>query len=177
MINLIYNKDIKALENKGQLTCDELLLLQSKGLKESYVQQKCNQMFQALGLEYERKYGQKVMEFVQMDNGDSSIGDIGKYQRIALCRRKKREGTKRGIPDSCLFLGTPCGQYSKIILVEFKRVGAPSSIEISDDQKHYHDWFNKIGFSSYITNNVVFFKNHILKEVQDFFENSTKIPI
>lgn len=170
MISLIYNKDIKDIESKNNLSPDELELIRSKSLNESQIQQYCHNLFNALSFQYEMEYGSKVMEFVQTDNGDTAHSSLTQIQRIKLGKRKKAEGTKSGWPDVSLFLGTPCGNYSKVILIEFKKIGAPSSINVSDQQKQYHDMLNSIGFSSYITNNTIFFKNHILKEVESFYE-------
>ena len=159
---LVYNSDIKTIEGKSDITPDEFLLIHYKDALETKIQQACNTIFQSRVVELEIEYGCKVAEFVQIDNG----ADLTKYGKI----RKAKEGTKRGIPDVCLFLGTPCGQYSKVILVEFKRIGTPSKVIIGKEQQYYHDWFNAIGFKSYITNNPLYFKNVIMGEVDNFFK-------
>ena len=161
MIKLITNKEIAALHDKNKLDPDEYLLSQFYKALETKVQQACHALFNHLAFEYEKKYGKKVMEFAQFDNG----GHMGIGQKM----KKRKEGTKKGLPDCGLFLGSPCGQYSKLILVEFKRVGTPSQMIISPEQLYYHDWLNSIGFESYITNDPLFFKNDILGKVKEFF--------
>lgn len=166
MINLITDKEVGKLWDKNIQSKDDYFLAQFYKALETKVQQACHQLFNDLGFEYEQKFGKKVTEFVQFDNG----GRMG----FAQHKKKKAEGTKAGIPDCGLFLGSPCGQYSKLILVEFKRIGSPSQIKISPEQKHYHDWFNSIGFKSYITNNPLFFRDVILGEVKAFFNQYSK---
>jgi len=171
MINLITNKDIKEIGNKSSLSIEDLQIVQLKGLLESKIQERCKNILEALGVELERKYSKKVVEFVQFDNGDTSAGKLKPYQRMALFKRKKAEGSKKGFPDTGIFIGSPCGQYSKVILTEFKRIGSLSQIDISPEQEYYHNWLNLIGFKAYITNNPIFFKNVICKEVTNFLEN------
>jgi hypothetical protein len=161
--------DIKLLENKSSLTPDELILIRLKGVVETKIQQYCNNLTNQLSLVLERKYGKKLIEFVQFDNGDTSVDKLKKQQVRALFGRKKREGSKKGFPDGGIFIGSPCSQYSKIILVEFKRMGSPSQMQISPEQKYYHDWLNSIGFEAHITNNPIYFRDTILKSVKDFF--------
>jgi len=163
MINLIYNKDIKEIENKDSITPNEMTLLPLKNALETKIQQYCHNIFKQLSFDLERKYGKKVVEFVQMDNG----GKMGFAQKA----KKKAEGTKAGMPDVSLFCGSPYGQYSKVILVEFKRMGITNEKCISEEQRYYHDWFNSIGFKAYITNNPIFFRDVICKEVTDFFDS------
>lgn len=166
MINLLYKNDIVKLCFKNVQTPDDYFLSQFYQALETKVQQACHAMFNQLSLEYEHKFGKKVMEFTQFDNG----GKMGFAQRS----KKKAEGTKKGVPDVILFYGSPCGQYSKVILVEFKRIDVPSKIHISPEQQYYHDWFNSIGFKSYITNNPLFFRDVILQDVRDFYKNIEK---
>jgi len=158
MINLIYNKDIP----KDPNTAAELILSRFHNALETKIQQHCHKEFNALASEVQFKYGKKLMEFVQVDNG----GKMGIRQKS----KKKAEGTKAGWPDCELILGSPCGQCPISIFVEFKRIGTPSQIHITDDQKHYHDWLNKIGFKAYITNNPIFFRDVILGEVRKFYK-------
>lgn len=166
MINLIYNKDIAALEKKDSLKPDELLLVRMKNATETIVQQYCHRLFNEMAEEYRRKFGKEVMVFVQIDNG----GKMGFAQK----KKKKAEGTKKGFPDASLFLGSPCGQFSKVIFVEFKRMGTPSQIQLGDEQVFYHAWLNEIGFSAYITNNPIYFRDVILKEVREFYETRNR---
>lgn len=169
MINLIYNKDIAALEKRGSLTPDELKLVRLKGAKESIIQQHCHTLFNELAMQLEKRFGKKVAVFVQMDNGDTSAGSLKPHQRMALFKRKKAEGSKKGFPDVSLFLGSPCGQRNKSIFIEFKRMGTPSQIDLTDEQIFYNNWLNEVGFDAYITNNVVFFETEILKKVKQFY--------
>ena len=166
MINLLFKDDIVKLLNKNTQTPDEYFLSRFHQALETKVQQECHTMFNQLAFKYEQKFGGKVMEFVQLDNG----GKMGFKQKA----KKKAEGTKKGIPDTVLFCGSPCGQYSQVILVEFKRIGVKSEIKISNEQLHYHNWFNSIGFKSYITNNPLFFRDVILQDVKDFYKNNEK---
>jgi len=150
---VIYNSDLK--------NNNSLLLMTN--LAETYIQQACHREFNTFATELQLKYKKKLAEFVQLDNGGSS--------KASTRKRKAAEGTKAGVPDTALFLGSPCGKYSKVILVEFKRIGTPSQIKISPLQKYYYDWFGSIGFSTYITNNPLYFKEVILKEARDFFKS------
>lgn len=166
MISLLYKDDILKLCNKNVQIKDDYFLSLFYQALETKVQQACHTMFNQLAFEYERKFGKKVMEFVQIDNG----GKMGFRQKA----KKKAEGTKSGMPDTILFCGSPCGLYSQVILVEFKRIDVPSKIKISPEQQYYHNWFNSIGIKSHITNNPIFFRDVILKDVREFFEKTKK---
>tara|TARA_R110000868_G_scaffold17344_1_gene76361 strand:- start:33390 stop:33893 length:504 start_codon:yes stop_codon:yes gene_type:complete len=159
MIHLIYNKDIP----KNPNTADELILANLENALETRVQQLCHKFTNELNCELEYQTGKKLLDFVQIDNG----GKMGFAQKA----KKKSEGTKKGFPDIILAFGTPCGQHSQIICVEFKRIAASKSgIGIDESQLYYHDWLNSIGFKSYITNDPTFFRNVILQDVKDFFK-------
>lgn len=167
---LIYNSDIKFLSKKDSITADEMLLIPFHNALETKIQTYCHNLLKTLAFDLERKYNKKVVEFVQFDNGDTSAGKLKPNQAKALFSRKKREGSKRGFFDSGIFMGTPCGKHSKVILVEFKRIGSPSQIHITPEQQNYHDWFNSIGFEAHITNNPLYFREVILKSVRDFYK-------
>lgn len=160
-INLIYNKDLESLLAKGSLSEREWKLVQSvsSNTLETKIQQRCHQLCLNLAFEYEKKLGRKVLEFVQIDNG----GRMG----FAQHKKKKAEGTKVGMPDSMIFI-----EGGKTILVEFKRVGTPSSIKITPEQLNYHHWLNAAGFDAYITNNPLFFEEVILGKVKSILDNA-----
>lgn len=159
---LIYNSDIKALSKKDSITPDEMLLVPLYNALETKIQTYCHNLFNNLSFDLERKFGKKVIEFIQIDNG----GKMGIRQKS----KKKAEGTKSGFFDTQIFIGSSCGQYSKVILVEFKRIDVPSKVIIKPNQQYYHDWFNSIGFEAHITNNPLYFREVILKSVRDFYE-------
>jgi len=159
VINLVYNKDIP----KDPNTAAELILSKFHNALETKIQQHCHKEFNALASEVQYKYGKKLMEFVQVDNG----GKMGIGQRM----KKKAEGTKASWPDVQLVLGSTCGKYSQVIFVEFKRIDKSySKLKIEKEQIAYHDWLNEIGFKAYITNNPIFFRDVILGEVREFYK-------
>lgn len=159
MINLICNKDIP----KNPNTAAELILAIFRNALETKIQQYCHKEFNALASEVRYKYGEKLMEFVQVDNG----GKMGVRQKM----KKKAEGTKDGFPDVQLLLGPPKGSdlEPQVIYIEFKRIGVPSQVIVKDNQLMYHSWLNSIGFKAYITNNPIFFRDVILGEVRKFY--------
>lgn len=164
MINnpLIYNKDIKKLEKIDGLTPDEWQLVTLHNALETKIQQICHNIFNNTILS--NINNNKIAEFVQVDNG-GKLKPCGKI-------RKYKEGTKKGWPDVFLIFGKK--GYNKIIFIEFKRIGCLSSVQITPEQQYYHDWLNGIGFTTYITNNPIFFKNVICKEVTDFLNSIPK---
>ena len=157
---LIYNSDIKALSKKSSITPDEMLLIPLHNALETKIQIYCCNLFKDLSFDLERKFGKKVAEFIQIDNG----GKMGIRQKS----KKKAEGTKEGFCDTEIILGN--GKQTKNIYVEFKRIAAPSGVIIADKQQYYHDWLNSIGFEAHITNNPLYFREVILKSVRDFYE-------
>lgn len=152
MLNpIIYNKDIKELEKKQSISPDELALLKlGKQPLEKKIQEACRIIFESQ-FDYRG--------FVSIDNGDTAGGKLLDYQRINLYKNKKKTGTKHGFPDTMLIV------KNKIAFVEFKRIGAPSQIDIKQDQLDYQKWLQDMGFKAYITNNPIYFKNVILKEL------------
>lgn len=150
---IIYNKDLREIQKKQQISTDELFLLQfasnKKGCLEKQIQEICHIMFC-------NKFDGRG--FIAVDNGDTAGGNLKPFQRIALYKNKKKMGTKHGFPDVMLIV------KNKIVFVEFKRIGTPSQIDIKQDQLDYQKWLTDNGFKAYITNNPLFFRDVILKE-------------
>lgn len=164
-INLLFNKDIP----KEPKTADDLLIYQLSQLKESDIQQYFYK--QAVLLQYELKLLNKFneLEFVQNDNGDSSAGHLTQVQRIALFKRKKAEGSRKGFPDISMYFYASNINYGDTAFCEVKKIGAPSEIHLTKEQL---DWFlklNSMGFDAYITNNPIFFKNVVLNDIREIF--------
>jgi len=161
---ILTNKDVREIESKTSLSNDDILLLKLGNQRETYIQQYCHSIFKGIAYELQLKYKANVAQFIQLDNGGSSNSSTRK--------RKAAEGTKSGVPDVALFFGLP--DCNKVILVEFKRIGSPSQINISPKQEHYNKWFNSIGFEAYITNNPLYFRDVICKSMVDFFNSIPK---
>jgi hypothetical protein len=164
-INLLFNKDIP----KQPKTADDLLIYRLSQLKESDIQQYFYK--QTVLLQYELKQLNKFneLEFVQNDNGDSSAGNLSQVQRIALFKRKKAEGSRKGFPDISMYLYNNKLTFRDTIFCEVKKIGSPSEIHLSKEQL---DWFlklNSMSFDAYITNNPIFFKNVVLGEIKKNF--------
>jgi len=148
IINLLTKKEAK----------QDLNLIRYLNLIESDIQIACKQNFDNFAFQLEMKYKRPLLQFVQIDNGAKS--------GIRYKMRKKAEGTKKGFPDVMILATRPDNSQQKTIFVEFKRLGA---YKISDEQLHYHQLLNQMGFESYITNNPVFFEKHILLDrIQNF---------
>ena len=159
---ILYNSDIKALSKKDILTPDEMLLIPLHNALETKIQTHCHNLFKNLSFDLERKFGKKVAEFIQIDNG----GKMGIRQKS----KKKAEGTKQGFCDIEIILGN--GKQTKNIYIEFKRIATPSGIVVGDKQQYYHNWLKEVGYDAYITNNPLYFREVILKSVRDFFLNN-----
>ena len=164
-INFLFNKDIP----KEPKTPNELLIYRLSQLKESDMQQYFYK--QAVLLQYELKQLNKFneLEFVQNDNGDSAAGNLSNGQRMAKFARKKSEGFRKGFPDVSMYLYSAKLNLRDIVFCEVKRIGAPSEIHLT---KEALDWFlklNSMGFNAYITNNPIFFKDVVLKEIKSNF--------
>ena len=164
-INFLFNKDIP----KEPKTPNELLIYRLSQLKESDMQQFFYK--QAVLLQYELKQLNKFneLEFVQNDNGDTAGGQLSQGQRIALYKRKKAEGSRKGFPDISMYLYSAKLNLRDIVFCEVKRIGTPSEIHLTEEQL---DWFlklNSMGFNAYITNNPIFFKDVVLKEIKSNF--------
>ena len=164
-INLLFNKDIP----KEPKTPDELMLFRFANLKESEIQKYFFSQIQNLGIEIS-KNDFDFMEAVKNDNGDAVVSKLTENQRMAFYARKKAEGFKGGFPDLTIFLYNSRICLRDTIYLELKRIDSPSGIHLTEEQL---DWFvklNKMGYNSYITNNPIFFRDVVLKEIRNFFK-------
>ncbi len=165
-INLLFNKDIP----KEPKTPDELMLFRFANLKESEIQKYFFSQIQNLGIEIISKNKFDFMEAVKNDNGDAVVSKLTENQRMAFYARKKAEGFKSGFPDLTIFLYNSRICLRDTIYLELKRIDSPSGIHLTEEQL---DWFvklNKMGYNSYITNNPIFFRDVVLKEIRNFFK-------
>ena len=165
-INLLFNKDIP----KEPKTPDELMLFQFANLKESEIQKYFFSQIRNLGIEIMSKNKLNFMEAVKNDNGDAVVSKLTENQRMAFYARKKAEGFKGGFPDLTIFLYNNKFTLRDTMYLELKRIDAPSGIHLTEEQL---DWFvklNNMGYNSYITNNPIFFRDVVLKEIKNFFE-------
>ena len=165
-INLLFNKDIP----KEPKTPDELMLFQFANLKESEIQKYFFSQIRNLGIEIMSKNKLNFMEAVKNDNGDAVVSKLTDNQRMAFYARKKAEGFKGGFPDLTIFLFNSRICLRDTMYLELKRIDAPSGIHLTEEQL---DWFvklNNMGYNSYITNNPIFFRDVVLKEIRNFFE-------
>ena len=165
-INLLFNKDIP----KEPKTPDELMLFRFASLKESEIQKYFFSQIRNLGIEIMSKNKLNFMEAVKNDNGDAVVSKLTDNQRMAFYARKKAEGFKGGFPDLTIFLFNSRLCLRDTMYLELKRIDAPSGIHLTEEQL---DWFvklNNMGYNSYITNNPIFFRDVVLKEIRNFFE-------
>jgi hypothetical protein len=166
-INFLFNKDIP----KEPKTKNELVICHFALYKESELQQNFYKQFQVLQFEMKQLNKFNELEFVQNDNGDTAGGQLSQGQRIALYKRKKAEGSRKGFPDISMYFYASNINYRDTVFCEVKRIGSPSEIHLTKEQL---DWFlklNSMGFDAYITNNPIFFKDVVLKEIKsNFFE-------
>ena len=165
-INLLFNKDIP----KEPKTPDELILFQFANLKESEIQKYFFSQIRNLGIEIMSKNKFNFMEAVKNDNGDAVVSKLTQNQKMAFYARKKAEGFKGGFPDLTIFLYNNKFTLRDTMYLELKRIDAPSGIHLTEEQL---DWFvklNNMGYNSYITNNPIFFRDVVLKEIKNFFE-------
>ena len=165
-INLLFNKDIP----KEPKTPDELMLFQFANLKESEIQKYFFSQIRNLGIEIMSKNKLNFMEAVKNDNGDAVVSKLTQNQRMAFYARKKAEGFKGGFPDLTILLFNSRLCLRDTMYLELKRIDAPSGIHLTEEQL---DWFvklNNMGYNSYITNNPIFFRDVVLKEIRNFFE-------
>ena len=142
---LIYNSDIRAIENKaklGSISIDEAALLRQQSWKELTLQQACKNSFRS------KFFGQA--KFIQTDNSRATI-----MQRM----RAGLGGYEEGATDVYLI-----GKNKKIAFVEFKRIGAPSEIIITPAQQEMHDFLLSCGHKAYFCNNTVHFERVICEE-------------
>ena len=165
-INLLFNKDIP----KEPKTPDELMLFRFAALKESEIQKYFYSQIRNLGIEIMNKNKLNFMEAVKNDNGDAVVSKLTQNQRMAFYARKKAEGFKGGFPDLTILLFNSSLCLRDTMYLELKRIDAPSGIHLTEEQL---DWFvklNNMGYNSYITNNPIFFRDVVLKEIKNFFE-------
>ena len=165
-INLLFNKDIP----KEPKTPDELMLFRFANLKESEIQKYFFSQIRSLGIEIMSKNKLNFMEAVKNDNGDAVVSKLTQNQRMAFYARKKAEGFKGGFPDLTILLFNSRLCLRDTMYLELKRIDAPSGIHLTEEQL---DWFvklNNMGYNSYITNNPIFFRDVVLKEIKNFFE-------
>ena len=165
-INLLFNKDIP----KEPKTPDELILFRFSGLKESEIQKYFFSQIRNLGIEIMSKNKLNFMEAVKNDNGDAVVSKLTDNQRMAFYARKKAEGFKGGFPDLTILLFNSRICLRDTMYLELKRIDAPSGIHLTEEQL---DWFvklNNMGYNSYITNNPIFFRDVVLKDIRNFFE-------
>ena len=165
-INLLFNKDIP----KEPKTPDELILFRFANLKESEIQKYFFSQIRNLGIEIMSKNKFNFMEAVKNDNGDAVVSKLTQNQKMAFYARKKAEGFKGGFPDLTIFLYNNKFTLRDTMYLELKRIDAPSGIHLTEEQL---DWFvklNNMGYNSYITNNPIFFRDVVLKEIKNFFE-------
>ena len=165
-INLLFNKDIP----KEPKTPDELILFRFANLKESEIQKYFFSQIRNLGIEIMSKNKLNFMEAVKNDNGDAVVSKLTQNQKMAFYARKKAEGFKGGFPDLTIFLYNNKFTLRDTMYLELKRIDAPSGIHLTEEQL---DWFvklNNMGYNSYITNNPIFFRDVVLKEIKNFFE-------
>lgn len=165
-ISLLFNKDIP----KEPKTPDELMLFQFANLKESEIQKYFFSQIRNLGIEIMSKNKFNFMEAVKNDNGDAVVSKLTQNQRMAFYARKKAEGFKGGFPDLTILLFNSRVCLRDTMYLELKRIDAPSGIHLTEEQL---DWFvklNNMGYNSYITNNPIFFRDVVLKEIKNFFE-------
>ena len=72
-----------------------------------------------------------------------------------------------GFPDVVILASLAGSQL--VIFVEFKRIGTPSQVKISDNQKHWNEVLQAMGFLAFITNNPLYFEKVICGEIRKFF--------
>lgn len=165
-INLLFNKNIP----KEPKTPDELMLFRFANLKESEIQKYFFSQIRNLGIEIMSKNKLNFMEAVKNDNGDAVVSKLTQNQRMAFYARKKAEGFKGGFPDLTILLYNSRLCLRDTMYLELKRIDAPSGIHLTEEQL---DWFvklNNMGYNSYITNNPIFFRDVVLKDIKNFFE-------
>lgn len=164
-INLLFNKDVPKIPN----TAAELIIYNIAGKKETYYQQHFHKEFNALAAELKMLHKDNELEFVQNDNGDTAGGQLSMIQRMVLYKRKKAEGSKHGFADISLYFYNAKTQQNGVILCEVKKIASPSGIHLREDQLEWFLKMNKMGFKAYITNNPIFFRDVVLKEIRNYF--------
>lgn len=164
-INLLFNKDIPKTPN----TTNGLILHRLAALKETDMQQFFHNSFKLLACEMKLEDMKNELEFVQNDNGDTAGSSLSQIQRMVLYKRKKAEGSRKGYPDCSMHFSKP-NHYPQTVFCEVKKIAAPSGINLREEQLEWFLRLNKMGFKAYITNNPIFFKEVVLKEIADFYK-------
>lgn len=164
-INLIFNKDIP----KQPKTANDLVIYRLSKLKETDIQQYFYK--QVILFDYEIKQLNKLnqVHFVQIDNGDTAGGQLSQLQRMALYKRKKAEGSKKGFSDSMILFEAANIKYRDVVFCEIKKIGSPSEIHITEEQLKWFITLNDMGFNAYITNNPIFFRDKVLFDIKKYF--------
>ncbi len=145
--NLVSRKEFTVLKKKGNLTGDELQLLQQESFKEQQLQMNCKKTFDSLAAINSRYQ----YYFQQNDNGG--------YSNIATKKMKAAQGTISGWPDVTLW---KFGQgVEKSIFIEFKR---PKETTLRPNQQLIHKQLSDAGKEVYLCNNTVYFEKVICKE-------------
>ena len=165
-INLLVNKDIP----KQAKTTDDILIIKFAALKESDIQQYFYKLFNLVANEMKFRHKFNELEFVQNDNGDTAGGSLTQIQRMVLYKRKKAEGSRKGFPDCSMLLFNQALNLRDTVFCEVKKISAPSSIHIREEQLEWFLKLNGMGFKSYITNNPIFFRDTVLGEIKNFFK-------
>jgi hypothetical protein len=164
-INLLFNKDVP----KKPKTNDDLVICHFASYKESEIQQSFYKQFQVLQFEMKQLNKFNELEFVQNDNGDTAGGQLSQGQRIALYKRKKAEGSRKGFPDISMYFYASNINYRDTAFCEVKKIGAPSEIHLTKEQLEWFSKLNSMGFNAYITNNPIFFKHVVLNNIREIF--------
>lgn len=162
-INLLYNKDIP----KEPKTPDDLLLVRFAKLSESDIQKYFYQQIKILAIEASSKNKLHYLEAVKNDNGDAIVTKLSDTQKKFFYMRKKAEGFKSGFPDLTILSYSASAKLRDTTYLEVKKINAPSAIGLTEEQLNWFIKLNNAGFDSYITNNPVFFKNIILKQIAE----------
>lgn len=162
-INLLFNKDIP----KTPKNADELLLTRFANLKETDIQKYFYKEIQYLAVEAVKKNKFNYLEAVKNDNGDAVVSKLTQNQRMAFYARKKAEGFKSGFPDLTILLYSCSMNLRDTMYLELKKIGAPSAIHLTEDQLEWFIKLNNVGFNCYITNNPIFFRDVVIKEIKN----------
>lgn len=174
---LIYNSDIAELEKKMRrqsLNITELELLKHKGLIEHKIQFAAKSIFNNLDQELKLK-GLGAILFYQIDNGANNLTEGGKI-------RKWQAGTVAKMPDVGILVFCKKSGVATTIFCEFKRVGTEAEIKGSNESKsaikkkiHFegqlamHERLRQMGFSVHLTNNTVYCREVICREIRELF--------
>jgi len=165
-INLLFNEDIPKIPSNP----DELIIHRAAQDNESEIQQSFHEQSNTLTRELKEQNKFNELEFVQIDNGDTAGGKLTETQRMVLYKRKRAEGSKKGFPDVMIPFYSAKLNYRDVVYCEIKKITVPSKIHLRKEQLNWFLKLNSMGFKAYITNNPIFFKKVILKEIEDFFK-------